>query len=170
MKQARISLIAAVFVVLGVYGTKADAVEVGQKAPNCVLHSLSDKQQRELKQFRGNVVYLDFWASWCGPCAQSFPFMNTLHHELRGKGLQVVGVNLDEEPGDAASFLASRPAHFNIVADAEQRCAHDFGVQAMPSSYVIDRKGTVRFVHLGFRTGESGELRDVVQKLLAERP
>ena len=163
-------LIAATFAVVCGYGTGADAVEIGQKAPNCVLNSLSDKQRRELQQYRGNVVYLDFWASWCGPCAQSFPFMNTLHHELRGKGLQVVGVNLDEEPEDAASFLARRPAHFNIVADAEKRCANDFGVKAMPSSYLIDRKGTVRYVHLGFRTGESGELRDVVQKLLAERP
>lgn len=163
-------LIAAAFAVVCGYGTGADAVEVGQKAPNCVLSSLSDKQRRELQQYRGNVVYLDFWASWCGPCAQSFPFMNTMHHELQGKGLQVVGVNLDEEPEDAASFLTRRPAHFNIVADAEKRCANDFGVKAMPSSYLIDRKGTVRYVHLGFRTGESGELRDVVQKLLAERP
>lgn len=96
--------------------------------------------------------------------------MNTLHHELHGKGLRVIGVNLDEEPEDLTNFLARRPAHFHVLADAEKKCANDFGVQAMPSSYLIDRKGTVRYVHLGFRAGESGEVRDVVQKLLAEAP
>jgi len=146
------------------------ATEIGSAMPDCALISLADKQLYNLQQFKGKVIYVDFWASWCGPCAKSFPFMNELSRDLKDKGLQVIGVNLDETSADAQNFLAKYPANFVIAADTNEQCAKDFGVQAMPSTYIVDRNGTVRHVHLGFRLGESGELRVLVEQLLAEKP
>ena len=95
--------------------------------------------------------------------------MNELSRDLKDKGLQVIGVNLDEASADAQNFLVKYPANFVIAADTNEQCAKDFGVQAMPSTYLVDRNGTVRHVHLGFRPGEAKELRVLVEQLLAER-
>lgn len=148
----------------------AHGVEVAQPAPNCALQALDGAQRYDLHQFRGQVLYLDFWASWCGPCAQSFPFMNRLHHDLAGRGLRIVAVNLDEKPAEAKEFLSKHPAHFALAADGGGNCPQNFGVKGMPSSYLIDRGGIVRHVHLGFRSGESQQLRELVEQLLAEKP
>lgn len=144
--------------------------EAGKAAPNCTLAPLGQRPGYDLSQFRGKVLYVDFWASWCGPCAQSFPFLNELHHALAQRGLEIVGINLDENPEDAKAFLAQHPAHFAVATDAGGNCPGDFGVQAMPSSYLIDRRGVIRHVHLGFRPGETGEIRGLAEQLLAEQP
>lgn len=95
--------------------------------------------------------------------------MNELQQQLKDQGLQIVGVNLDENLDDAKAFLSKYPASFTVMADVSKQCAKDFGVQAMPSSYIIDRNGVVHHVHLGFRPGEAKELRELVEKLLAEK-
>ncbi len=144
--------------------------EIHREAPQCTLTPLNNSQTFNLQQFKGKVVYVDFWASWCGPCAQSFPFMNNLDRDLKDQGLQVIGVNLDENIDEAKQFLDKRPASFITAVDAEQQCAKNFDVKAMPSSYLIDRKGVIRHVHLGFRPGEAEEFRILVEQLLAEKP
>jgi peroxiredoxin len=146
------------------------AVEAGKPAPDCALTAIGDGKIHGLKQFQGKVVYVDFWSSWCPPCAKSFSFMNELHHELNDKGLQVVGVNLDEVAEDAQAFLAQHPAHFAVATDANQQCAKDFAVKAMPSSYLIDRNGVVRHVHYGFRPDEAKAFKLEAEQLLAENP
>lgn len=145
--------------------TAADAAPV---APACKLALNNDTTVSELAQLRGQVVYVDFWASWCGPCRQSFPFMNQLQTELGDKGLAVIAVNLDEEAGDAQSFLANHPASFKVAGGANQECASAFQVGAMPSSYLIDRTGKVRYIHHGFRSGDAELLRGLATTLLAE--
>jgi peroxiredoxin len=149
------------------FDASAHEFKAGQTAPNCELAPIGGGQSHDLRQYRGKVVYVDFWASWCGPCAQSFPFMNSLDRDLRNKGLHVLGINLDENPEDAKAFLARHPAHFTVAADASGQCPQDFGVQAMPSSYLIDRQGVIRHVHLGFRPGEAEQFRAQVEQLLA---
>ncbi len=146
------------------------AAEAGGKAPDCALASLGDAQSYSLKQFRGKVLYVDFWSSWCSPCAQSFAFLNELHRDLKDKGLQVVAVNLDEVAEDAQAFLAKHPASFTVMADAGQQCAKNFEVKAMPSSYLVDRNGIIRHVHFGFRPGEAQEFRVLAEQLLADSP
>ncbi len=144
--------------------------ELHREAPQCALTSLNDSQPLNLQQFKGKVVYVDFWASWCGPCAKSFPFMNQLDNELKRQGLEVIGINLDEEIEEAKQFLQQTPASFAIAKDLDKKCAKDFGVKAMPSSYLIDRKGVIRNEHLGFRPGEAEEFKLLVEQLLAEKP
>ena len=146
------------------------AAERGEAAPECRLRALHNGQAIDLQRLKGKVLYVDFWASWCGPCAQSFPFMNTLTHEFHGRGLEIVGVNVDEEISDAKGFLAQRPAHFTVAVDGDKSCAEHFGVKAMPSTYLIDRKGVIRYVHLGFRAGEAEEMKKLLGQLLAEKP
>jgi thiol-disulfide isomerase/thioredoxin len=145
------------------------AVDSGASLPECTLETMGNKQNLSLSQYKGKVLYVDFWASWCVPCAKSFPFLNEMHEQLKDQGLQIVGVNLDENIDDAKAFLAKYPASFTIAADVSKQCAKDFAVKAMPSSYLIDRKGIVHHVHLGFRPGEAKEIRALVEKLLGEK-
>lgn len=136
---------------------------------NCELTSLTNEQQQiDIKNFEGKVVYLDFWASWCPPCAKSFPFLNELYHQYQQNGLEIIAVNLDEVPEDAQQFLRKFPADFTIVGDLSKQCAKELGVAAMPSSYLIDRNGVIRHVHLGFRDGQVAELREKVEQLISE--
>jgi len=147
----------------------AFSVEIETLSPSCVLSQLN-KQSTEidLKQYKGDVVYLDFWASWCGPCLKSFPYMNSLNSDFKNEGLQVIAVNLDEDINEAYRFLEKVPANFLIAQDRQQKCAKAFELQAMPTSYLIDRQGVVRHIHLGFRSGEVGELQEKIKQLLAE--
>jgi thiol-disulfide isomerase/thioredoxin len=160
------TLLASMLLLLSPWVT---AVEVGSVMPECALSPLGANQGGNLSQYRGSVIYVDFWASWCGPCAKSFPFLNEMHEQLKNQGLQIVGVNLDEDLGEAKEFLAKYPARFTVAADVSKQCAKDFAVKAMPSSYIIDRKGNVHHVHLGFRPGEAKDVRVIVEKLLAEK-
>ncbi len=167
MNQIILAFLSAMLVLSPFKIVKAE--ETGRKAPNCKLTSLDGAHQYNLEQFHGKVLYVDFWASWCGPCMKSFPFLNKLGHELGDLGLQVIAVNLDEIPEDAQGFLARNPAHFTVATDTTGQCAKDFGVKAMPSSYLVDRNGVIRHLHLGFRPGEAEEFRTLVEQLLAER-
>jgi thiol-disulfide isomerase/thioredoxin len=149
---------------------KVIAAETGSKAPDCTLASIGDGKSYNLQQFQGKVLYIDFWASWCPPCLKSFPFLNELEQDLKDQGLQVIAINLDESSEDAKAFLAKTPAQFIVAADSNEQCARNFDVQAMPSSYLIDRNGIIRHIQLGFRPGEAKELRTLAEQLLAESP
>lgn len=128
-------------------------------------------QLLDLAAFRGRVVYLDFWASWCAPCRQSFPWMNRLQHELGADGLVVVAVNVDRQRGDAEGFLREHPAQFRVVFDPEGVLAEKFGVRGMPTSFLIDRSGRVESRHEGFFLRDRGALEQRVRALvLASAP
>lgn len=157
--------------VLSVHSVTQAADLSGQKAPACQLEDLLKEGKSQVLPLRpGHVTYVDFWASWCGPCRQSFPFMNKLHKELAAKGLDVIGINLDEKAEDAQGFLAETPGHFTLLKDQGGACATRFDVKAMPSTYLIDQSGTVRLVHLGFKAGESQDIRKHVEDLLKKLP
>jgi thiol-disulfide isomerase/thioredoxin len=144
------------------------AEQIGRFAPSCALTSGGGAQPIALAPDRGKVLWIDFWASWCPSCAQSFPFLIALDRDFRARGLEVVAVNLDEEPEAAQAFLAQHAARFEQAADPSGRCPRDFGVETLPSSYLVDRRGVIRHVHRGFREGESEKLRKLVESLLAE--
>lgn len=148
----------------------ARGVEPGAPAPECSFRASGDAAATELSRLRGHVVWVDFWASWCDPCVAAIPFLNQLDRDLYEQGLRVLGVNLDEQPAAAAEFLAQHQARFLQVADPDGECPRRFGVDAMPSSYLVDRQGVVRHVHRGFRAGDAAALRRRVEELLAEAP
>jgi thiol-disulfide isomerase/thioredoxin len=140
------------------------ALDAGQPVPNCPMKTW-EGAALDLAQHRGKVVYLDFWASWCVPCAQSFPLMNKLHKELGPKGLEIIAVNLDENEADAKDFLAKHPADFMLGRDSGE-CANVYGVQGMPFTYLVDREGRISHVHRGFSSDEEGDIRARIEGLL----
>jgi thiol-disulfide isomerase/thioredoxin len=168
MNKQLISIVFSVIVFFMGTGL-VSAVDVGQPMPPCAVSPIGQNKNFDLSQYKGKVLYVDFWASWCGPCVKSFPFLNEMHERFNAQGLQIIGVNLDENADDAKAFLAKIPASFTVVADVSKQCAKDFEVKAMPSSYIVDRKGVVHHVHLGFRPGEANGIRELVGKLLGEK-
>jgi len=146
----------------------ANAATVGEQAPHCALTSLNNTPAH-FHEYAGKVLYVDFWASWCSSCLQSFPFLNQLAHEFGDQGLHIVGVNLDEKIDDAQAFLAHHPSTFTITNHGGEQCAKSFNVEAMPTSYLIDKHGVIRYIHQGFREGETDELKLQITKLLTEK-
>ena len=132
------------------------SIETGAPAPDLNLPGL--KEAVDLAKLKGKVVYVDFWASWCGPCKQSFPWMNDMQAKYEGQGLQIVGVNLDAKRDDADKFLAQTPARFMLAFDAKGESAKRYGVKSMPTSVLIGRDGKVLAVHNGFKEEERKEL------------
>ena len=119
-----------------------------------------------LNELHGKVVLVDFWASWCGPCLQSFPWMNGLHARHAGNGLVIVAVNLDQDRALADAFLKKVPAQFRVEYDQAGKLAKSFGVEAMPTSFLIGRDGKVRARHAGFRDKQrEGREQEIVQLL-----
>lgn len=159
---------AAVFLALCSNSLLAEHLD--QVSAACDLTTLDGKPAVDLQELKGKVVYMDFWASWCPPCIKSFAFLNQLEQEMGDQGVHVIGVNLDEKVKDAQEFLAKHPANFSIVVDSSKGCAKVFEVMAMPTSYIIDKKGNIRHVHQGFRPGETEELRALVTQLVSEHP
>ena len=141
----------------------AGATEAGQPAPAFALPNAKGDTV-SLERMRGKVVYVDFWASWCGPCRRSFPWMNKMQQKYGARGLVVVGVNVDKKRGDAERFLAQIPASFTIVFDEAGTTPAAYGVKGMPSSYVIDARGNVTFVERGFLD----ESRAVLEQKIAD--
>ena len=123
-----------------------------------------------LDAYAGKVVLVDFWASWCSPCLQSFPWMNELQQKHGGEGFVVVAVNLDQERALADAFLGKTPAKFRVEFDPSGAVARQFAVQAMPTSVLIDRSGKVRVRHAGFKEKNRAEREQQIVQLLKEPP
>ena len=143
------------------------SVEAGAAAPEVSLPGLKDAVS--LAALKGKVVYVDFWASWCGPCKQSFPAMNELQSKYRAQGFEIVAVNLDAKRADADKFLAEVPAQFTVAFDAKGDSAKRFEVKGMPSSYLIGRDGKVVAAHKGFKEEDRTELDARIAQALAAK-
>jgi thiol-disulfide isomerase/thioredoxin len=144
----------------------AQALEVGDAAPAFALPTAAGDTVG-LERLRGKVVYVDFWASWCGPCKRSFPWMNALQRKYGGKGLTIVAINVDKKRPDAERFLTQTPAEFTVVFDAPGATPAAYGVKGMPSSYLLDAQGKVVAVESGFRDERAAELVARIDALLA---
>jgi cytochrome c biogenesis protein CcmG, thiol:disulfide interchange protein DsbE len=154
----------ALSLALGFSVNIASALDVGQQAPDFDLPGRQGAVK--LSDYKGKAVYLDFWASWCGPCKQSFPWMNEMHTKYAAQGFAVVGINVDAKQADATSFLEQTPAKFDVVFDSKGVSPRTYGIKGMPSSVLIGPDGKVLAVHAGFKDEERGALEDKIKSAL----
>lgn len=115
---------------------------------------------------KNKVVYLDFWASWCGPCKDSFPWLNDIHEKYKDKGLVVIGINLDKDKHKAEAFLKDHSAKFRIIFNAEGDLAKKYGVKGMPYSVIIDKTGKIIHSHIGFHPDKTKEYVSTIEGAL----
>jgi thiol-disulfide isomerase/thioredoxin len=147
----------------------SEPLPVGQFAPAIDLPNMPNNgHQTSLASLQGQVVYVDFWASWCGPCRVSFPLLNDMRNQLHEQGFEVLAVNVDEFEEDALAFLEELPVDYVVVRDSEGISPASFGVLGMPTGFLIDRKGRIREVHQGFRKSDAIRIQEAATNLLAE--
>ena len=141
-------------------------IKVGDALPDLTTFGLEGKLPDDLK---GKVILLDFWASWCGPCKESFPVMEELHKKYGAKGLVILAVNVDEEAGAMKDFLKDHPATFTIVHDATKKLVGTVNIASMPTSLMIGADGKVVSIHKGFHGKETAKQYVAeIEKLLAD--
>ena len=138
----------------------AVGLDRGSVAPTVVFEV--DTHSVVPADFAGKVIYLDFWASWCGPCKKSFPWMNAMQAKYGAEGLQIIAVDLDAKSQDGRRFLATFPASFGVVFDPAGTSARAYGVKGMPSSFIIGRDGKVALVHTGFSDASGDDLEESI--------
>jgi cytochrome c biogenesis protein CcmG/thiol:disulfide interchange protein DsbE len=130
----------------------------GEPAPEFEGRPLAGRAPIRLADYRGKVVYLDFWASWCQSCRHSLPWMERLHRGHQPAGLEVISVNIDETPADARAFLKRNPVGFPVIEDSQGTIAALYDVQDLPTSFLVDRDGVLLSIHRGFRTADAPRL------------
>ncbi len=122
----------------------------------------------DLEQYKGKVIYIDFWASWCGPCRKSFPWMNTMHNKYASQGLQIIAINLDTDKALANQFISKLPAQFTLYYDPKAQTAEAFDLQGMPSSYLFNKQGELVQQHTGFFEEYAPQYEQEIVTLLKE--
>ena len=149
----------------------AFALNVGDAAPNVTLPTSASRATPataiDFGKLKGKIVYVDFWASWCGPCKQSFPWMNEMHTKYGPQGLEIVAINVDAKAADAERFLATSSAKFTVAFDAKGETPKQFGVKSMPTSFLVNSDGKITLVHSGFRDADRAQLETAIVGALA---
>lgn len=149
--------------------TGAQAIQAGDPAPPLEGPALRGHGSLSLADLEGKVVYLDFWASWCTPCAVALPVLDGFRQEFPAKDFQIFAVNVDQDPSQGRIFLSRRPVGYSSLSDPEGAFPSLYGVETMPTSFLIDRKGVIRYVHRGFKKQDAAELRAAIRKLVNEK-
>jgi peroxiredoxin len=149
--------------------TPGSALEAGDPAPAFRAPALEGGATVSLADYRGQVLYLDFWASWCPPCLQALPMLEVLRQEFSGESFQVVGVNVDRDPAKARELLRRISVGYPSATDPEGRLPASFEIETMPTSFLIDRNGVIRHVHSGFRKGDMEVLRARISALVGQK-
>jgi peroxiredoxin len=144
----------------------ASSLPVGEKAPEFALQNL-DGNEVSLADYQGRVVLVDFWATWCGPCLQELPHIQRLHEQFQDQGLTILAVSTDQNKGAVPPFVAKNGYTFPVLY-ADEGIEGAYGIQGIPTVYLIDRKGAIRFHHVGFGPGGEEELEHEVKALLGE--
>lgn len=172
MKSRHFCSIAALCTTL-VAAPLASALEVGNEAPGFSLPHLRTEDGTtsiNLSDYRGKVVYVDFWASWCAPCIVSVPLLNEMRNKLvqEGKDFEILAVNVDQDPEDGIDFLLDEPVQYVTISDPNGATPKSYEVKGMPTSFLVDAEGKIRMIHEGFKAPDIEMIEAEVNKLLAE--
>lgn len=147
----------------------AQAVKAGLPAPPLAGTSIQGGTPISLSQFRGKVVYVDFWATWCGPCRVSLPMLSELRQQLGSQGFEILGVNLDRDRQAALRSMSDAGVAYPVVTGVPESTLKAFELGGMPVAYLVDRQGRVRSVRTGFRAAEFDDLKKEIEDLLGEK-
>jgi peroxiredoxin len=156
-------VIAAIVAVLGI----ALPALAGTPAPAFTLASRSG-QDVSLAQYKGNVVMINFWASWCGPCRQEMPLLEGIYKKYNKMGFTMLGVNVEPDSNAANDWLKATPVSFPILYDRDSKVSKLYDVAGMPSTVIIDRNGKLRVLHRGYKPGDENEYLDSIRTLIRE--
>lgn len=163
--------ILAVLFIAVFFPALASAGLVNKKAPEFTLNSLDGKAV-SLGEFKGRIVFLDFWASWCPPCKKEMPEINRLAAKFKEADMAVVAVSVDKKKEHAGSFISTIPGvskSITVLHDPESSVVSSYMAQAMPTSFIIDRSGVIRFVHFGYRENDPAEWVKEIESLLKDK-
>lgn len=159
-----LALSAALFIVTG--SLMSNSALAAEPAPGLTLKKL-DNSSFKLSDYKGDVLYVDFWATWCPPCRKSFPWMEEMHQKYSDLGFKVIAISLDTKRDVIDQFLKTMTTNFVIAHDPDGDSATQFKVKGMPSSYLIDRKGNIQIAHQGFNSKDKSKLETAIKKLIA---
>lgn len=158
--MSKLLLSLCLFMFAPVYALEEDA-----PVPDFTLKSL-DGENLRLEELRGQVVLINFWASWCGPCRQEMPVLQKIHERYEPLGFTVLGVNVDENPEQAKRIVDRMNIQFPLLLDTDQDVSERYDVNAMPFTVLVDRDGNVNYVHRGYRPGDEVDYVDRLKPLL----
>jgi len=145
----------------------AHALSVGEAAPDFALTSIDGKNVR-LKELRGQVVLVNFWASWCGPCRQEMPLLEDMYKKYNKLGFVILGVNVEEDSSKAKSMLRDVPVTFPVLLDPQNSVSKQYNVKAMPTTAIVDRNGKIRYIHEGYQPGYEKNYIKQIKELVRE--
>ena len=165
MRSGRILASALLLALLA--GPAATATGPTAAAPDFALPAREGGELR-LSDLKGQVVMINFWATWCGPCRQEMPLLEQIHSKYEPLGFTMLGVNVEPDSAAAQAWLKNIPVSFPILFDRKSEVSSSFGVEAMPSSVLIDREGRVRHVHRGYKPGDEAVYTDLIRGLVKE--
>lgn len=137
------------------------------QAPDFTLKSRSGKNIK-LSELRGQVVMLNFWASWCGPCRQEMPLLEGLYKKYHALGFVLLGVNVEQDSNNAIAYLRDISVSFPVLYDNQNKVSKAYNISAMPSTIMVDRDGKLRFLHQGYKPGYEKEYESQIKKLIRE--
>jgi peroxiredoxin len=125
-------------------------------------------QDVSLAQYKGQVVMINFWASWCGPCRQEMPLLESIYKKYNKMGFTMLGVNVEPDSNAANEWLKATPVSFPILYDRDSKVSKLYDVAGMPSTVIIDRSGKLRVLHRGYKPGDENEYLDSIRSLIRE--
>ena len=160
------SIIALVFSVFAASSLASSGME-GQPAPDFALKSSTGENLR-LSEYRGDVVMINFWATWCGPCRQEMPLLDELYSRYQRVGFSLLGVNIDDDSRRAMQMIEELGVNFPVLFDARKEVSKLYEVEAMPVTVIVDREGKVRYIHHGYKPGYEDKYLDQIRSLLRE--
>lgn len=158
---------AAIGAALAVLPGAPALAQAPRPAPDFVLDS-SIGRPVKLSALRGQVVVINFWATWCAPCLQEMPLLDSLYKQHRNENFTLLGVNVEPDPGKADDWLKRRPVSFPVLYDPRGDVSARYGIIGMPSTVFVDRKGDIRYVHRGYRPGDESAYANRLSELLQE--